>query len=119
MDTPAAPADLETNGRLPATIAIDPTQFSFSPNELRAFKAATGKTLTDTFSDDADEADRYQVMVWVELRRRGYQPTWDEAGDVGFAMGETEASDPTPTDTSPGSPRSVTSGAIPPGTLTP
>jgi hypothetical protein len=89
---------------LPERIEVaNANDLSVSPNELRALKAATGRTMTALMGDDADDEDRMQAVVWLELRRRGYRPTWDEAGDVSIAFGGSPPeSDPTPTATSTG-----------------
>jgi hypothetical protein len=82
-----------------------------TPNELRMLKAVTGKTMTDLMGEEADDADRMQAVVWLELRRRGYTPAWEDAGDVAISFtGETPPSDPTRTNTLPDSPRSADSG---------
>ena len=34
-------------------------------------------------AEDLDAApDRIQALVWIQLRRDGHSPSWDEAGDV-------------------------------------
>lgn len=87
---------------LPESITIaNPNDLRVSPNELRALKAVTGRSMSDLMGEDADDADRMQAIVWLELRRLGYLPAWDEVGDVAIAFGETTP-DPTPTDTSSG-----------------
>jgi hypothetical protein len=68
---------------------------------MRSLKANTGRSLTDLIGGDADDMDkapdRLQSMVWVALRRAGYDVSWDQAGDVA-AVTEQPAPDPTPTD---------------------
>ncbi len=87
---------------LPTHVEVrDANDLRVSPNELRALLAATGRTMTALMGDDADDADRMQAIVWLELRRRGFRPTWDEAGDVAISFG-TPTPDPTETDTSTG-----------------
>jgi hypothetical protein len=83
---------------LPSEIVVG-TQLT--PNEMRALKAHTGRTLQDLIGGDAEDMDkapdRLQALVWVALRRAGYQDvTFDEAGDVA-AITETPELDPTPT----------------------
>jgi hypothetical protein len=67
---------------------------------MRALKAQTGRTLQDLIGGDAEDMDkapdRLQSLVWVALRRAGYEGvTWDDAGDVA-AITETPEPDPTP-----------------------
>lgn len=101
-----------TNGALPELVEVNVAEMRLSPNELRALKAMTGRTMDDLMGENADEADRLQAMVWVELRRQGYTATWDQAGDVGMGFsGAAPTSDPTPTLTTPPLPGSAVSGA--------
>ena len=57
-----------------------------TPNEMRLLKQHTGRPLTELLGGDAEDMeqapDRLQAMVYVQLRREGYDPSWDEAGDV-------------------------------------
>jgi hypothetical protein len=80
---------------LPATIRVAST---LTPNEMRALKAATGRSLNDLLAggaEDMDQApDRIQSLVWCALRRAGHDCSWDEAGDVAPDMTD-EAEDPT------------------------
>lgn len=52
------------------------------PNEMRLLKAATGKPLSELMGEGADEADGLQLLAWLELRREGFNPSWEDAGDV-------------------------------------
>jgi len=73
-------ADAEVKTRLPQSI---PVARNLTPNEMRALKVATGRPLSEILSDDPDRIDDgMQAMVWIALRRAGYEVTWDEAGDV-------------------------------------
>ena len=71
---------------------------SMTPNEMRALKEHTGRSLTELLGGDTENMDlapdRIQAMVWVALRRAGHDPAWDEAGDVIPDMTE-EPPDPT------------------------
>jgi hypothetical protein len=72
------------NGRaLPASIRVAQ---DMTPNELRSLKTETGKPLSELIGGDADDMDkapdRIQSLVWIALRREGYDCTWEEAGDV-------------------------------------
>ena len=86
---------------------------TMTPNEMRVLKEKTGKTLTELLGGDAEDIDqapdRIQSLVWIELRRQGYEMEWDDVGDVIPDM-EEEPPDPTPTAPSPTSPPSATSG---------
>lgn len=74
---------------------------AMTPNEMRAIKAHTGRSLTELIGGDAEDMDqapdRIQAMVWVALRRAGHDPSWEQAGDVVPDMAEPEP-DPTSTD---------------------
>jgi len=93
IDTPT------TNGALPRTVIADPNDIALSPNEMRALRAATGRAMSDIFTDDNEE-DAMQAVVWLALRRQGHHATWDQAGDVGLRPVVPE-SDPTATDSTP------------------
>lgn len=99
---------------LPSRIDVDVASadsLSLTPNELRALKAQTGRTMDDLMGEAADDADRLQAMVWLELRRRGFDVKWNDAADVAIGFGgEPAKPDPTPTDTTPTSRGSVDSG---------
>lgn len=85
-----------------------------TPNEMRALKTQTGRSLTDLLGGDPEDMDkapdRLQSLVWIALRRAGYDVSWQQAGDVA-ADTEEEPPDPTPTDTSNRSSTSAGSGA--------
>jgi hypothetical protein len=75
-----------TNGAvaaLPATIKVVQ---DMTPNELRALKEETGRPLGELIGGDVDDMDkapdRIQSLVWVALRRAGYDVSWQDAGDV-------------------------------------
>ena len=86
---------------------------TMTPNEMRTLKEKTGKTLTELLGGDAEDIDqapdRIQSLVWVQLRRQGYEVEWDEVGDVVPDM-EEEVPDPTSAPPSGTSPPSATSG---------
>lgn len=94
---------------LPARVAVpDDASDGLTPNELRALKEASGKRV-DYLMGDADWDEKAQVGVWVALRREGYDPTWDEAGDV-LPVKQTAEPDPTSDEPSTGSSGSAASG---------
>ena len=68
---------------LPDKVAVPA---SLTPNEMRALKAQTGKPLGELLGGDAEDMeqapDRIQALVWVGLKRAGYDASWDQAGDV-------------------------------------
>ncbi len=89
MATPEKVTELRP---LPATVAVSPGM-SLTPNEMRQLKDVTGRGLSDLLGggdeNDLDAApDRIQALVWIQLRRDGYSPSWDEAGDVAPDMRE-------------------------------
>jgi hypothetical protein len=96
---------------LPTSIRVSSTM---TPNEMRALKAATGRRLTDLLGGDEDDVeqlpDRLQSLVWIALRRDGYDVSWEDAGDVLPDM--TEATpDPTRPASSSSSSASAAGGA--------
>ena len=40
----------------------------------------TGRNIAELTAEDEGEAER--LLVWFTLRRLGFDPTWEEAGDV-------------------------------------
>lgn len=81
---------------VPGSVTFSPTEgMRFSPNDIRALKAQTGKTLTELTSEGADDADRMQTMAWLRLRRQGHDVAWDRVGDTEIVF-EAEKPDPTP-----------------------
>jgi hypothetical protein len=97
--------------RLPQSIRV---ASDWTPNELRALKVETGRPLQDLIGGDENDMDkapdRIQSLVWIALRRAGYDCTWDQAGDVRPDMTE-ESPDPTKPGSSSSSSSSAGSGA--------
>jgi hypothetical protein len=109
-DTPSSNGEVKT---MPKSVKISGNP-AFSPNELRVLKAMSGKTLEQIMND---EVDAVQAMVWSALRDEGYNPTWDDAGDVKGEMTAPEDQlDPTTGNPSTTSPPSADSGAVCPPT---
>ena len=100
-------ADAQVKTELPATIRA---VASMTPNEMRALKEETGRPLSDLLGGDPENMDlapdRLQAMVWVALRRAGYDASWDDAGDVRPDMSEV-----TPDPTRPASLNSYSTSA--------
>jgi len=97
--------------RLPDSVEVSQNpDLRMSPNLIRALKAETGKTLDQLLGEGADEADRIQTIVWLQLRRQGFDARWDEVGDVALEYVE-EAVDPTSGEPSTSSPPSAAFGA--------
>ena len=91
MDT----AELADSPTLPEFVTVSQTpDIRFTPNEMRRMKDQTGRTMTQLMGEDAPEEDRLQAMVWLQLQRDGFDPTWDEAGDVAIRF-EVDVPDPT------------------------
>jgi hypothetical protein len=93
-----AQQDVVTHLTRPLPAEITPAQ-NLSPNEMRAVKDATGRSLTELLGGDPSDLDmapdRLQALIWTALRRGGWPDvTWDEAGDV---VAQTEEPDPTAT----------------------
>ena len=97
--------------RLPESVEVTQNpDLRMTPNQMRALKAETGKTLDELIGEEADEADRLQAIVWLELRRRGHDAHWDQIGDVAVEFKE-EAADFTSGEPSTSSPPSAATGA--------
>lgn len=107
----AGPVDVDAVApAIPTEITIRGTPDTrLTANEMRRLKTETGKSLDDLMGDGADEADRMQTIVWLELRRLGHEVRWDEVGDVALEFVAAPA-DPTNADTPSNSPPSVTTG---------
>ena len=110
MENPANVTQLQR--QLPDEVALPQELKMLTPNELRLLKAMTGKPLEDLVGDGADEADQMQMGIWLEAQGgKGFRR---ELGGgrrrPATECPEPELSDPSPTDTSPASPGSVTSG---------
>jgi hypothetical protein len=101
------PAVTDLPRRLPESVRI---ARDWTPNELRSLKVETGRALSDLIGGDENDMDkapdRIQSLVWIALRRAGYDCSWDEAGDVRPDMTED-----TPDPTKPGSSSSSSSSA--------
>ena len=89
---------------LPDFVVVgDDPDIRLRPNEMRVLKAQTGRTLQELLGPEGDEEDRLQLLIWLELRRQGFEPSWEEAGDVAVTV-EQKPADPTngePSETSP------------------
>jgi hypothetical protein len=84
-----------------------------SPAIIRLLKAETGRTMTDLMGSDAetgDDGDRFQLMIWLELRRQGIAATWDQCEHVEIEFVVDEP-DPTNGARAMSSPPSVDTGA--------
>ena len=96
---------------LPESITISGTpNVRLSANDMRALRKATGKTMEELMGENAADEDRLQAVAWLELRRQGYEPTWEQAGELALQF-ETEVPDPTSGEPSTSSPPSAASGA--------
>lgn len=103
----------------PVTIAAD-RPLRMSPNALRSLTKATGRSFSELLTDEADEANRVQVMAFAELYRRadraGHMPDagqlWELSGavDVIWQGPENPLVDPTEGASSTTSPPSADSG---------
>ena len=95
--------------RLPAN-----TVPRFTPNQIRALKAETGRSFTELMdgeNGDGDDGDRWQLMVWLQLRRQGLLVSWADCANVGIDV-DTDEAEPDPTSGGPStsSPPSAGSG---------
>ena len=98
---------------IPEVVVLSPDQVSMrlTPNEMRVLQKATGAGLDELLGEGAPMADRMQTIVWVKLRRDGFDVTWERAGDV---IVEFVAEDPTKGEPSTSSPPSADSGECTP-----
>lgn len=83
----AAPlAPPATNGRpaLPESVQLSRLDFSTmpAPGAMRELKAQTGRSFEQLCGPDADQADQFQTIIWVKLRRQFPGLRWDECADV-------------------------------------
>lgn len=53
-----------------------------SPGTLRTLKAQLGKTWGELMGPEADDADRFQTVIWVRLRRDRPDLRWEDCADV-------------------------------------
>lgn len=71
---------------LPEVVPLAGVAESLTPNEMRALKDASGRTLTELLGGDPEDLDagpdRVQALLWVALRRSGHDVSWEDAGDV-------------------------------------
>jgi hypothetical protein len=97
---------------LPDTIEVveDSSQQGLTPNELRLVKRLSGLRLDYLVGPEADLDEKTQLGVWLALHRAGYEPTWEEAGDV-RPVTVTVTPDPSSGESSKDSPDSAASGA--------
>lgn len=81
-----------------------------SPGTQRALKADTGRAWDTLVGPDADAADRFQTMIWIQLRRTVPDLRWDECADIDVQVEEGVGVDPTRLAGSASSPPSADSG---------
>jgi hypothetical protein len=81
---------------LPTEIEVDPDRMEvrMTPNELRLLKQQTGRNLNDLLGENADDADRLQMTVWLKVRRDGIDADWDACGDIAIVFASEAAPDP-------------------------
>ena len=83
---------LTTSTGLPTTIELDPAAGMppYSPRELSLIEEYTGKD----FDKISSGGDRMRVMVWLHLRRLGFDPSWEDAAEVLIEHPTPNPSDP-------------------------
>jgi hypothetical protein len=69
---------MNTDHSLPKFVTIEGTP-RFSANQLRLLQAVTGQKMEQVMNDPASVM---QAFVWFRLREQGFDPSWDEAGDI-------------------------------------
>lgn len=78
----------------------------FTPNQLRQLRAVSGVSLEEVMGD---EANVFQSLIYFKLQRMGYQPSWDDCGNIAAIM-EDEPEDPTLPESVTGLPHSAATG---------
>jgi hypothetical protein len=89
-----------------------------SANALRALRKGAGRPMSELMEDDSDDGNRPQVMAFLELYSRAQRAghpveageLWQLAGDIEVIYTQPPAPDPLAAESSPISPRSVTTG---------
>lgn len=89
-----------------------------SADAMRSLQKATGRTMTDLIQDEDDVANRFQVMAFAQLHRRGSRlghlppadELWEAAGAVDIEFEADAPIDPLDGASLTTSPPSVTSG---------
>jgi len=105
----AAEPPLRSVPRLPESVRIDAKNPipPHSPRELAIIEDGSGLTFQELVGEDARHSNRERVMVFLALRRLGFEPTWDDTLDV---MVDYVAPDPPSAAPPTTSPPSATSG---------
>jgi hypothetical protein len=105
--------DAQPVSRLPlpreVTIPTSAAEMMPTPREMRELKQTSGLRLEYLFGEESDLDEKTQMMIWLQLRRQGFEVTWDEAADV-QPVQEVEQPDPTSGASSKTSPPSVATG---------
>jgi hypothetical protein len=107
---------------LDGPVEFDSTKpLRMSADCMRSLAKATGRTMTELLQDEADEANRIQVIAFSELHRRyaraGHLPDaatlWEQAGavEVVFETPPSIVDDPLGSGSSTTSPPSAGTGA--------
>lgn len=89
-----------------------------SADAMRSLQKATGRTMTDLIQDEDDVANRFQVMAFAQLYRRGARlghlppadELWEAAGAVDIEFEADGPVDPLDAASSTTSPPSVATG---------
>jgi hypothetical protein len=97
---------------LPVSVQLS-LSMALTPNEMRILKEKTGRPLNELLGGDFDDLDtapdRIQSLIWAQLRRDGYDVSWEQAGDVLPDYVQAEP-DPTSAESSSSSSTSAASG---------
>jgi hypothetical protein len=105
------PPEPQPEIEVPESVQLSMAGMRFAPNDLRDLKTETGRSLTDLTGEDADDADRFQTMAWLRLRRQGVKVPWAECGDIELDFEVEVEEDPMSGERSSSSPASADSGA--------
>ncbi len=111
-----------TNGKqewLDEPVVLSQSSLRLSADAMRSLKRATGRSMTELMQDEVDEANRFQVMAFAQLHRRGSrlghlpdaEALWAAAGAVDIELeSDGTAIDPLGGASSTTSPPSVATG---------
>jgi hypothetical protein len=85
-----------------------------SPGTQRALQAETGRSYDELVGPDAESADRFQTIIWSQLRKTIPGLRWEDCADIEVQIdtdAEAPRADPLAPAASETSPPSVASGA--------
>jgi hypothetical protein len=70
---------------LPPVVELDAGDLALTADEMDRLRAAAGVSLNVLLGDDDDLDNlpqKQRALVWLALRRQGYDPAWEACGAV-------------------------------------